>query len=436
MQEFQPRRARSAARIIAPLLAAVLAAGTVSACGQDSGSGASSGPVTLRFSWWGSDVRAGLTTKAIKEFEAKHKNITVQTDYAAYPAYWQKMATETAGGNAPDVIQMDYRYVTEYGKRHVLADLGKQSKVLPLGDLEPAIAKSGTVDGKVLSVPFGQNTSSIAVDTTALGKLSIKPYTGGGSWADFAAWAKSVHDKSGGKVYGVSDMGYAEDIFELWLRQSGKSLYDDSGKIAFTKDDIVTFWTLWQGMVKSGAATPAAISNQYDGTAAKSALVQGKSAAEFIFDNTLGATQKATKNTLALAAFPTDGSNSGQYYKPTLLLSATAGSKHPAEAAELISFLINDEGAGKILGVDRGLPPNKNVAGAVTASLTGPDQVVVNYEKAVASSLAKPPAAPPKGDGQVKTAFQTVYQGVTSGKTSIADGAATLFTQIQQAIGA
>ena len=77
-------------------------------------------------------------------------------------------------------------------------------------------------------------------------------------------------------------------------------------------------------MVKSKAATPSEISNQYDGTAAKSALVQGKSTAEFIFDNTLGATQAATKNELALVPFPKTAPNSGQYYKPTMLLSASA----------------------------------------------------------------------------------------------------------------
>jgi multiple sugar transport system substrate-binding protein len=434
MSQSEMRRGRKAPRFIATLAAAVCAATTIAGCGDGGSSGSADGNVTLRFSWWGSDVRAEATTKAIKEFEKKHPKIKVQTDYAAYGPYWQKIATATAGGDAPDVLQMDYRYISEYGKRNVLLDLSKQSGALPMGDIDPAIAESGKLGDKLLAVPFGQNTTAIAVDKAALTKLGLAPPKAGGSWAEFSAWAKQVNVKSGGKVYGVSDMGYAEDIFELWLRQNGKKLYDGE-KFGFTKDDVVKFWTLWQDMVKAKAATPAEISNQYDGTAAKSALVQGKSTAEFIFDNTLKATQAATKNELALAGFPTDGSDSGQYYKPTLLLSASAKTKHPKEAAQLINFLVNDAEAGKILGVDRGLPPNTKVRSTVIPALEPTDQVVVSYEESVKDSLASTPSVPPKGDGEVKTLFQSTYQAVTSGKSSIDEGAEAFMAQAQQAIG-
>jgi multiple sugar transport system substrate-binding protein len=285
-------------------------------------------------------------------------------------------------------------------------------------------------------VPFGQNTVAIAVDTTTLGKLGVETPKAGMSWSDFAAWAKQVNTKSGGKVFGVSDMGYAEDVFETWLRQTGKTLYKDDGKFGFSADDLTKFWTLWQDMVKSGAATPAAISNAYDGTTAKSALVGGKSAAEFIFDNTLGGTQAATKNTLQLVGFPTDGMNLGQYYKPTMLLSAAARSKHPKEAAQLIDYLVNNASAGKALSVDRGLPANTKVRPVVLGALTGASQVVVAYENSVKSSLSSTPAAPPKGDGEVKNLFQSVYQGVTSGKTAIPAAVTSFLQQAQQAIGA
>jgi multiple sugar transport system substrate-binding protein len=230
-------------------------------------------------------------------------------------------------------------------------------------------------------------------------------------------------------------MAYSEDVFEVWLRQSGKTLFTDAGKLGFTKDDLAKFWSYWQDLVKAGGATPAEISNQYDGTAAKSALVQGKSAAEFMFDNTLGANQAATKSKLAVVGFPTDGANSGQYFKPTMLLSASAKSAHPKEAAQLIDFLVNDPGAGKILGVERGLPPNTKVRAAVVPSLTGVSQVVVAYEESVKPSLATTPSAPPKGDGEVKNLLQSTYQAVTSGKTPIAAAVDTFYTQAQQAIG-
>jgi multiple sugar transport system substrate-binding protein len=433
MSRTSSRWGRVAPRIIATVAIAALAGGSLVACGGDEDSG--SGGVTLRFSWWGSDTRAELTSKAIKDFEARNPTIKVQTDYAAYAPYWQKVATETAGGNAPDVFQMDYRYLSEYGRRNTLLDLSKQAAVLPLTDLEPALAKAGLIDGKTVAVPFGQNTVAIAVNDAALKKAGVEPLKAKATWAEFATWAKSVHTKSGGKVHGVSDMGYAEDVFEVWLRQSGKTLYTADGKLGFTEADLTAFWTLWQDMVKSGAATPAEISNQYDGTTAKSALVQGKSAAEFIFDNTLGGTQAAMKDPLSLAAFPSDGATTGMYYKPTMLLSASTKTEHPKEAALLINFLVNDMGAGKLLGVDRGLPASTKVRTGVVPMLTGPAQVVVSYEEGVKASLSETPPAPPKGDGEVKNLFQTAYQGVTSGKTPIPAAAKAFLQQAQRAIG-
>ena len=221
-------------RLIATLAIALCAATTLAGCAEEkspSTSADSTAPVTLRFSWWGSDCGRPATTKAIKEFTDKHTNIKVQTDYAAYGPYWQKLATATAGGNAPDVMQMDYRYVAEYGKRQVLLDLSKQKSALRLATIDPAIAKSGKLDGKLLAVPFGQNTTAIAVDKTALKALGLAAPKAG-TWADFAAWAKEVNAKSGGKTYGVSDMGYSEDVFELWLRENGKSLYDETASSA------------------------------------------------------------------------------------------------------------------------------------------------------------------------------------------------------------
>jgi multiple sugar transport system substrate-binding protein len=415
-------------KLVAAVAGAVLLAAGLAGCGGDDSP--SGGKVTLHFSWWGSDTRATLTDRAVKAFEAAHPGVTVQTDYAAYAPYWQKIATETAGGNAPDVIQMDYRYLSEYGRRNALLDLRKQD--LPVTDLEPAVAGSGQIDGKTVAVPFGQNTTAIAINDTALRKLGLaKPTIG--TWAAFKTWAGEVHTKSGGKVYGVSDMGYAEDVFELWLRQSGKALYTPDGKLGFSAADLTAFWTMWQDMVKSGAATPAEISNQYDGSTAKSALVQGRSVAEFIFDNTLGSTQAAMKDQLSLVTFPTDGAQNGMYYKPTMLLSASRQGKHPAEAAALIDFLVNDPGAGQILGADRGLPPNGKVRAAVLPSLKAADQIVVEYEQG--ARLAATPPAPPKGDGEVKNDFQAAYQAVTSGKTSIADAVTTLLQQAQQATG-
>ena len=64
-------------------------------------------PVTLSFTWWGNDVRHGITEELIAAFEAENENITIEPQYTDWAGYWDKLATTVAAGDAPDIIQMD-----------------------------------------------------------------------------------------------------------------------------------------------------------------------------------------------------------------------------------------------------------------------------------------------------------------------------------------
>jgi multiple sugar transport system substrate-binding protein len=66
----------------------------------------SGGPVTLRVSTWGNDSRLKLTQQAVDAFTAANPDIKVTVENNDWSAYWDKLATMTAGGNSPDVIQM------------------------------------------------------------------------------------------------------------------------------------------------------------------------------------------------------------------------------------------------------------------------------------------------------------------------------------------
>src|SRR6185312_15771052 len=70
----------------------VAAAGALALAGCAGGGGGSGGAASMQFAWWGSTARHN--------------------------------ATQPAGGNAPDVIQMDYSYIGEYARRGSLLDLG------------------------------------------------------------------------------------------------------------------------------------------------------------------------------------------------------------------------------------------------------------------------------------------------------------------------
>src|SRR5690242_5902577 len=91
--------------------------------GGDAGGEISGRPVTLRFTWWGSDARHKRTQQVIDLFTTAHPNITVKGEFKDWNGYWDALATTVAANDAPDIIQMDELYLASYAQRGALLDL-------------------------------------------------------------------------------------------------------------------------------------------------------------------------------------------------------------------------------------------------------------------------------------------------------------------------
>ena len=177
-------RATAFAAVVALTLGACGGAGDAASGGGGGGGGTEGGAgdqeqVTLRYSWWGDAARAELVEEAITAFEEANPGITVQGTFSDYEPYWQKLSTEVAGGGAPDVMQMDYSYLREYGDRDVLLDLnGQVGANLQTDDLVEGIGGTGVVDGSLLAVPVGTNCFSMAYRTDLFEQVGVDPSSG------------------------------------------------------------------------------------------------------------------------------------------------------------------------------------------------------------------------------------------------------------------
>jgi multiple sugar transport system substrate-binding protein len=426
-------RSGGAARAFAMAAVGILLSATA-ACGSD-GEGASSGPVTIRFDWWGNPDRATVTEKAIDEFERKNPDIKVETSYAEFGAYFQKLATQIAGGNAPDVLQMDYRYVREYADRNVLADLNDGAAKVDTSGVTQQLLSGGTVGGKLYGIPPTQNTQVFTYDHGQWQQSGAAAPKDGWTWSDLRAAAQKVTDSTGGKVRGVGDFGGIEDWFEVWLRQQGKSLYTEDGKLGYGAAEVTQWWEMTDGLRRAGASTPAELTTKMDGSQANDPMVQKLSSSGFGYDSGLTAqTWQIYGREFTLSPFPSDTGKLGQYAKPAMMFSIAQRSENKAAAAKLINFLINDQEAGKILGMSRGLPANQTLRDQVGATLQGPPLVAFEFEKQVGPKLEPAPPPPPKGAAEAKTAFQRVYDDVIFERGSIRENAEKFITQATQAI--
>ena len=392
----------SARKSTIPKTAAVLAvlAMALTGCGGGSPS-ASDGPVTLRFSWWGSDVRHKMTQQLIDAFEAENPNIKIEGEYGDWSGYWDKLATQVASQDAPDVIQMDAAYLGEYAGRGALLEL----KDVDLSKFEEAVADAGKVEGEQFAVTGGINAQVVLVNPALVAASGVSiPDDSAWTWEDYNKTAAAITAASADGVYGTGAVT-GDAATNLWLRQNGKTLFTGDGKLGFDENDL-RGWYEYQAQMRDSKAVPPASVTTEDATASvdQQGLSTNRYAMAWYWSNQLGALSKASGQALEIHRPPsTDGSaaDAEQYYKSSMFWSASSKTKHPAEAQKFIDFLANNVEAGKIGLADRGIPGNSEVRAAIADKLSPADAATAKFIDEISSELGDAVPVPPAGSSAV-----------------------------------
>ena len=422
-------RGVAAAALLAP------ASAMLAACGDDEPSTDANAAVELTIFWWGGDARAKMTDDALALYTAKHPNVTFKKTWQANAGYYDKLATLTAGGSAPDIFQIDDGALSEYAERNQTLDLTKykDSKKIDVTKISEGLWKAGVVDGKFSGVPMGENTPGMIYDKGLLKTLGLPEPTNGMSWDDLITWAEHITMKSNGKVFGTMDPSADYKALWVWLRQQGKQLYDGK-KIGASAEDLVKWFDLWKGARDRMAAPPAdVIHGANAGAVANQLVVTGKAATSFLWANQLAELQKATKSELGVVAYP--GDPSGQWARAALYFSIYKGTKHADVAADVLNFLVNDVEAGKVLGTDRGLNANTDVRAAVASGLKDAAAAAATFETELASKFGPAPAVPPKGHVKVRSLLITYAENVQYAKATSAAAADAFLKEANAALG-
>ncbi|GHH09220.1 ABC transporter substrate-binding protein [Streptomyces lanatus] len=407
--------------------AALALCAMVAGC-SGSGESVGGGKVVLRYTWWGNPDRAERTEQALALFEKQHPDIQVQTSFSAYEAYKQKLATQAAGGDAPDVMQLDYRQIDQYASGGVLLDLGEQKAALRTGEIDAGLLATGRLDGTQYAIPQGRGTETIAYDVKAWKATGVPLPGRGWTWSEWADTMRALAEKTGKP--GATDPGQSEDAFEVWLRGQGKSLYTKGGELGFTAADLTRWWTFTDKLRREGAVSPAEQTTQLDGSVENTPLGRGEALSDSNWDAPASGFLALIPSGVALAPMPSgEDGTPGQYYKPSMFLGVGANTSHPKEAAQLVDFLINDEEAAKVLGATRGIPVNDSVRKEIEPQLEDFDKTVADYQSSLEGTLNPPPQAPPSGDNALQTTFQRDYDQVSYERMSPREAAENYVTE-------
>ena len=371
---------------------AVGAAGLLAACGGNGGAasstassaaeaasvaGLSSDPVTLTMSWWGGESRHNAYQEALKAFSAEHTTITVNPTFAAWSGWEDTMSTKFAGGVAEDVCQINWNWLYNYsGNGQTFLDLNSVTDYLDMSQWDDAKLGACNVANAQQCVPISMTGRIFYWNMTTFNKAGITEVPA--TEDDLFAAGKAFQEKLGDDYYPLHLGAYDRMILiVLYLEPKyGKDWADPTtSTLNYTADEIAEGIDFIKSLVDGHVIMPLPTyygANGDGATHQSNEWITGKIAGIFEWDSAASKYQDAldeeNKPGFTVGEEIKFGDYNGGFSKVSMGMAITKTCKNPAEAATLIEYLWNGDGAA-IMGSECGVPASK--AGLATAQAAG-----------------------------------------------------------------
>jgi multiple sugar transport system substrate-binding protein len=390
--------------------------------GGSQGGGNQGGKTNLALAWWGNPTRNKNTQAMIDAYMKANPDVTISGQPGEFNSYWDKLATQTAGGQAPDIIQMDMNYIAEYGTRNALLDLsGVDTSKFVEGTVD-----SGKINDKLVGINAGINTAVILANPKVFEKAKMEvPDDKTWTWDQMIEVGAEAASKAG-VPFGVSALLNSDTLFGAFVRQHGKELFTPDG-LGFEAAEAQAWYDLLVKGVKAKAfGTPEQMTEELAKPLDQSAIVVGTAAMQYQNSNQLLAVSNAAGEKIEMLRPPSLAGKATErkgWYKASMLWSASAKTKNPEAAIAWINWFANTPDAASIDLAERGIPPNAEILAEVKSKFSPEQQVVAKFINDIKTEVGNTPIAPPPGGGTIAELLSRHGTDVIYGRTSSAEGA-------------
>lgn len=329
--------------------------------------------VEIRFPWWGNVERHNRYNALMDMFEEQHPHIRVIREPLSFSDYWDRLATQTAGGNPPDVLMFTRGQLSEYVSRGAVLALDEyiENGLIDMSDYAESARRIGEYQGSIYMVTKGMSAPATFVNVDLLERKGIRLPEYEMTWDEFTDYLYEIEPllgetEDGRKIYALSDPSSDEAPISSFMRQRGYELFTEDGKsLAFGKEDLKEWFSYWQKLREDGIIPPAEIWAEEGGLDwEQGPIATNRIAMEFgRASNNLINLQQVMEDNIDLIRVPTDPNGVNKYGE--IIMGANIGisahSKHPEAVAQLINFWLNDLEFNKLYNNDHGITGNKRL---------------------------------------------------------------------------
>lgn len=212
----------------------LLNAGIVYAGGsKESANAASSGKITLHFANWVSAeaaTRKNIET-VIAAFEKENPGVSVDNIAVPFDEMHQQLLIQTAGGDPPEVMQLNGPWPAELGGVGALADLSKYASKEFLADNWKGGLEAGEYKGVLYAVPFGLTPHGFWWNKKLFAQAGLDPNNPPKTMDELIADIKILKAKLPSDIFPIgldtTKISYAMTEFWPWiLTYGGRPMYN------------------------------------------------------------------------------------------------------------------------------------------------------------------------------------------------------------------
>ncbi len=373
---------------------------------------------TLKLQGFGGEAQLGSINNAIKRFNAKYPNVTVEVEMDAITGGWGDYVTKVLGqfnaGAAADVYGTAIETFQAFSSRGLW--LGLNDFVAAnsgFSDFAPSLFEQGSYKGEINYVPIGWNNIMINYNRDLFDKAGVAyPANGSWTWDEFREVAKKLTIKDGSG--NVTQFGYEvpnQNFFiQPWFFSNGTGVLTDDWSASNMLDPkVAESLQFLYDLIHVDGVSPIPGKDTMDNQffAGQVAMI---SRGHWIIENA-----KVNKLNMDVARVPSKESDTTVIGFGGYAVNKTTA--NPDLAKALVLELTSEE-TQKEEGEGGGGVPGRKSAASTEGFLSFPPSAALYYE-----TLPHTKAVPsPANFQEVEKIFIRYYTAMMSGETSIADG--------------
>lgn len=404
---------------------------------------ASNEPVEIRFSWWGDTERNERYEAIVDLFVAENPHVTVIVEPANWDDYWTRLATQSAGGNAPTIFGMHPQFVSDYALRGVLMDLEPfvNSGVIDVSEIDAAVVDSGRVAGNLYQISQGVTFQGNITNTTLLEAhgVTFPAPDEDWTWDEFIQQATIFAEASDDNTwFSIDHIGFWLG-FRYFQRQVGGDIFTEAGELGVDEARLVEWFEMWNHLREIGATPDPATSVEEGQRPMEQRMLSVGNVAMQIFPANQLHLYQAQREEDHFEMLRVPIADPSYNYRAEFIegayfaISSTATPEQAEAAAALISFWINSEDAIDIFMLEQGVPANNRLSEHIIPQLGEAQGRAIEFVNAV-MPIADTAVAPPLGAGEINGLFTLIGEQVTHGILTPEQAAAEFISQANEVL--